>query len=297
MFLRGTPVKGAECLKKKGNSRRVLGGLRFVEGEPRKMETEIVDDDEFAAIEMAMAQAAQRVQAASVNVPALPPNPPARPQSGNASFTQNSGVQAGPRHTPSNPAPCSGPTGAHGSSDSSSGAPQRAAVPQQTHSQTQSTGRNDPQRRTGTLDCFVVNSSNSNGVNGMAPSQNGMAQRQNGISQNRSPCKPLPQANEQQPSGSSTAWNGNAMVVTFKLLEGGKRFSAQCGYNLRVIETFKSCKDRNYDVPTKTWSFGIGTHQELLQKLQDMGSIPRCMLIVYAIGPKLGYAAAQAEST
>eukprot|EP00961_Rhodomonas_salina_P039109 525671-Rhodomonas_salina.1 len=61
-----------------------------------------------------MAQAAQRVQAASVNVPALPPNPPARPQSGNASFTQNSGVQAGPRHTPSNPAPCSGPTGAHG---------------------------------------------------------------------------------------------------------------------------------------------------------------------------------------
>eukprot|EP00961_Rhodomonas_salina_P213208 2879778-Rhodomonas_salina.1 len=131
----------------------------------------------------------------------------------------------------------------------------------------------------------------------MAPSQNGMAQRQNGISQNRSPCKPLPQANEQQPSGSSTAWNGNAMVVTFKLLEGGKRFSAQCGYNLRVIETFKSCKDRNYDVPTKTWSFGIGTHQELLQKLQDMGSIPRCMLIVYAIGPKLGYAAAQAEST
>jgi hypothetical protein len=54
-------------------------------------------------------------------------------------------------------------------------------------------------------------------------------------------------------------------------LTDARRISAVCRYSQAVVNVFKSISSRAYSTDTRAWSFAVGDHAELVQQLQALG--------------------------
>ncbi len=76
----------------------------------------------------------------------------------------------------------------------------------------------------------------------------------------------------QEPSKPAAVTTGPAFAISFSVSDKGM-IKAMCGYNAAVIDVFKTMKTRSYDKDTRTWSFQLQEHDELVKKLRSLGNV------------------------
>jgi len=76
----------------------------------------------------------------------------------------------------------------------------------------------------------------------------------------------------QEPSKPAAVTTGPAFAISFNVTDRGM-IKAMCGYNAAVIDVFKTMKTRSYDKDTRTWSFQLQEHDELVKKLRGLGNV------------------------
>ena len=174
------------------------------------METEIVDDEEFAAIELAL-KAASTIR---------------------GKVSPQSNQQISNQHQLSS------------------------------FSNSVQQGQNGLSNRSGTIDAFFASSLKP----GNATNAN---QQQQPNQQNRQYAQNQAQASASDPKSA----NSPRTIVTFQLVKNRRISAMTSTFNQRVIDIFKSCKDKAYDPVTREWSFGVDSHDDVIKQLKTVSNV------------------------
>ena len=77
--------------------------------------------------------------------------------------------------------------------------------------------------------------------------------------------------NSQQQQTTSTA--GGPPITVSLVVQNEGMFKAACGYHEGVIKAFRTIKSKTWDASTRTWSFHVRDHDELVKKLSEVGGV------------------------